>query len=126
MKATHGKYSGTAGVEEGLEVGACVDVGVEVTVGVAIGVAVGVGVGAGVEVGVGVGSGGTGGSWRANVVDGAIEFTAFRMGVKLTVPKFRSYLKSWIVRLIACMSVVSHQLYVALMFDGFDDNTMLF
>jgi hypothetical protein len=85
MKAVKGKYSGIVGVEVEF-------VGWDV-VGVAVKFVV-VGFDVGVGVGVGVSSGGLGGSCRVNVVEGATEFTTSRIGVKLTMSKFKSHLKS--------------------------------
>lgn len=76
-------------------------VGVGETVGK--GVIVGVAVGDGTGVGVGVGG-----------ISGASGFGAVRNGVKLTFPKLKSSSKSKINSLIACVSVVPHQLCVAL------------
>ena len=53
-------------------------------------------------------------------------FWLSRMGVKFTVPRLKSYLKSWIVRLIAWMSVVPHQLYVAFTFNWLFTKSTLF
>lgn len=44
---------------------------------------------------------------------GAAEFGAVKNGTKLTVPKLKSFLKSKIDWLIACVSVVPHQLLAA-------------
>jgi hypothetical protein len=73
-------------------------------VGVGVGEAVGEGVMEGVEVGDGVGVGvGVG-------ISGASGLGAVRKGVKITLPKLKSSSKSKINSLIACVSVVPHQL----------------
>ncbi len=59
-------------------------------------------------------------------VEGASEFWAFRMGSKFTVPRFKSYLESWIDKPIVSVLVVPHQLYVAFTFDGLSVSDMLF
>ena len=64
-------------------------------------VGLGVGVIVGVGVGVEVGNVGVFGIWIAYEVDGASGFWALRIGMKVTVPRFKSYLKSCIVRLMA-------------------------
>ena len=93
--------SGTAGVE----VGDCVELGVDVDVGIEV--AVCKGVGAWVGVGVGVAGAGVGLEVGAGVVVGAVGlgrawgFEAVKMGKKFIVPSVKSYLKSYIVSLIA-------------------------
>ena len=87
------------------------------------GVPVGVGVGDGVGFGV---WGGIGGRLSVYEVDGAASFWALSMGTMFTMPRFRSYLKSWIVRLMAWMSVEPHQLFAALTFEGSEVKVMLF
>ncbi len=76
---------------EGVEVGADV-VGVDEVVGVRLG-----------EDGEGVGMNMLG-------IGGASEFGSVKKGTKITVPKLKSFLKSWIVWFIAWVSAVPHQL----------------
>ena len=94
--------SGAVGVEVGdcVELGLEVDVGDEVTVWRGVGVAVAVVVGVGEVVGVGVGE-------VVGVVVGAVGlgrawgFEVVKMGKKFIMPRVKSYLKSYIVWLIA-------------------------
>ena len=47
-------------------------------------------------------------------MDDAWRFGEVKYGSKFTVPTFKSYLESWMVRLIVKGSVVPHQLLVRL------------
>lgn len=78
--------------------------GVGVSVGVGVGNGVDVGEGVGVVVGVCVGVG-------AGTLEGRVSaFSAVKKGMKLTVLRLASSLKSWIVWFILWEPVVPHQL----------------
>ena len=46
-------------------------------------------------------------------ISGALGLVSLRNGMKVSVPRLKSFLKSWIVWFIVWVLVVPHQLYVA-------------
>ena len=89
--------------------------------GVEFGVWCGVGVGEaeGVCSGVGVGRG----AFGSGVALGSGDV---KNGMKVTLPKSKSSSKSCIDWLIACVSVVPHQLFVAVMLREANEDTLMF